>query len=120
MVNGGGYEKGSDAFFSRVAQVFTEVIDQSQVVDGIMQRTQIMRDANGLTKQATAFMGEPLKSLNMFMRSYDAWRFEQNIPKRSAAMKKMTRTIGAVLVTDVVNALVQSLVDAARDDDKDK
>lgn len=120
VVNEGGYEKGSDAFFSRVAQVFTEVIDQSQVVDGIMQRTQIMRDANGLTKQATAFMGEPLKSLNMFMRTYDAWRFEQNIPKRSAAMKKMTRTIGAVLVTDVVNALVQSLVDAARDDDKDK
>ena len=120
VVNEGGYEKGSDAFFSRVAQVFTEVIDQSQVVDGIMQRTQIMRDANGLTKQATAFMGEPLKTLNMFMRSYDAWRFEQNTPKRSAAMKKMTRTIGAVLVTDVVNALVQSLVDAARDDDKDK
>lgn len=120
VVNEGGYEKGSDAFFSRVAQVFTEVIDQSQVVDGIMQRTQIMRDANGLTKQATAFMGEPLKTLNMFMRSYDAWRFEQNIPKRSAAMKKMTRTIGAVLVTDVVNALVQSLVDAFRDDDKDK
>ena len=120
VVNEGGYEKGSDAFFSRVAQVFTEVIDQSQVVDGIMQRTQIMRDANGLTKQATAFMGEPLKTLNMFMRSYDAWRFEQNIPKRSAAMKKMTRTIGAVLVTDIVNALVQSLVDAFRDDDKDK
>lgn len=120
VVNEGGYEKGSDAFFSRVAQVFTEVIDQSQVVDGIMQRTQIMRDANGLTKQATAFMGEPLKTLNMFMRSYDAWRFEQNVPKRSAAMKKMTRTIGAVLVTDVVNALVQSLVDAFRDDDKDK
>ena len=120
VVNEGGYEKGSDAFFSRVAQVFTEVIDQSQVVDGIMQRTQIMRDANGLTKQATAFMGEPLKTLNMFMRSYDAWRFEQNTPKRSAAMKKMTRTIGAVLVTDVVNALVQSIVDAFRDDDKDK
>ena len=120
VVNEGGYEKGSDAFFSRVAQVFTEVIDQSQVVDGIMQRTQIMRDANGLTKQATAFMGEPLKTLNMFMRSYDAWRFEQNVPKRSAAMKKMTRTIGAVLVTDIVNALVQSLVDAFRDDDKDK
>ena len=120
VVNEGGYETGSDAFFSRVAQVFTEVIDQSQVVDGIMQRTQIMRDANGLTKQATAFMGESLKTLNMFMRTYDAWRFEQNIPKRSAAMKKMTRTIGAVLVTDVVNALVQSLVDAFRDDDKDK
>ena len=120
VVNEGGYERGSDAFYARVAQVFTDVIDQSQVVDGILQRTQIMRDKGGLAKQATAFMGEPLKTLNMFMRAYDAWRFEQNIPKRSAAMKKMTRTIGAVLVTDIVNALVQSLVDAFRDDDKDK
>ena len=120
VVNEGGYEKGSDAFFSRVAQVFTEVIDQSQVVDGIMQRAPVMRKPDLLMKQATAFMGEPLKALNMFMRSYDAWRFEQDTPKRSAAMKKMTRTIGAVLVTDVVNALVQSIMDAFRDDDKDK
>ena len=120
VVNEGGYERGSDAFYSRVAQVFTDVIDQSQVVDGILQRAQIMRDGSGLAKQATSFMGEPLKTLNMFMRAYDAWRFEQNIPKRSAAMKKMTRTIGAVLVTDIVNALVQSVVDAFRDDDKDK
>ena len=120
VVNEGGYERGSDAFYARVAQVFTDVIDQSQVVDGILQRTQIMRDKGGLAKQATAFMGEPLKTLNMFMRAYDAWRFEQNIPKRSAAMKKMTRTIGAVLVTDIVNALMQSLVDAFRADDKDK
>lgn len=120
VVNEGGYETGSDAFFSRVAQVFTEVIDQSQVVDGILQRAPVMRKPDLLMKQATAFMGEPLKTLNMFMRSYDAWRFEQNIPKRSAAMKKMTRTIGAVLVTDVVNALAQSVMDAFRDDDKDK
>jgi len=120
VVNEGGYEKGSDAFFSRVAQVFTEVIDQSQVVDGIMQRAPVMRKSDLLMKQATAFMGEPLKTLNMFMRAYDAWLFEQDTPKRSAAMKKMTRTIGAVLVTDVVNALVQSIMDAFRDDDKDK
>ena len=120
VVNEGGYEKGSDAFFSRVAQVFTEVIDQSQVVDGIMQRAPVMRKSDLLMKQATAFMGEPLKTLNMFMRAYDAWLFEQDTPKRSAAMRKMTRTIGAVLVTDVVNALVQSIMDAFRDDDKDK
>lgn len=79
-----------------------------------------MRKSDLLMKQATAFMGEPLKTLNMFMRAYDAWLFEQDTPKRSAAMRKMTRTIGAVLVTDVVNALVQSIMDAFRDDDKDK
>lgn len=116
----GRYEVGSEDFYTRTAEVFSDVIDQSQVVDGILQRTQIMRSGNGLTKQATAFMGEPMKSLNMLLRSYDAWRYETNPSKKSAALKRFARTSIALLVTDGVNALVQSLVDAARKDDKDK
>lgn len=116
----GRYEVGSEEFYTRTAEVFSDVIDQSQVVDGILQRTQIMRSGNGLTKQATAFMGEPMKSLNMLLRAYDAWRYETNPSKKSAALKRFARTSIALLVTDGVNALVQSLVDAARKDDKDK
>ena len=116
----GHYEVGSEEFYTRTAEVFSDVIDQSQVVDGILQRTQIMRSGNGLTKQATAFMGEPMKSLNMLLRAYDAWRYETNPSKKSAALKQFARTSIALLVTDGVNALVQSLVDAARKDDKDK
>ena len=116
----GRYEVGSEEFYTRTAEVFSDVIDQSQVVDGILQRTQIMRSGNGLTKQATAFMGEPMKSLNMLIRAYDAWRYETNPSKKSAALKRFARTSIALLVTDGVNALVQSLVDAARKDDKDK
>lgn len=116
----GRYEVGSEEFYTRTAEVFSDVIDQSQVVDGILQRTQIMRSGNGLTKQATAFMGEPMKSLNMLLRAYDAWRYETNPRKKSVALKQFARTSIALLVTDGVNALVQSLVDAARKDDKDK
>lgn len=113
-------EVGSDAYYQQVAEVFTDVIDQTQVVDGIMQRTQIMRDSDALTRQATSFMGEPLKSLNILMRSYDAWVYETNPQKRSKALKQLKRAVGALLVTDVVNALAQSIVDGLRDDDKDK
>ena len=113
-------EVGSDAYYRQVAELFTDVIDQTQVVDGIMQRTQIMRDSDALTRQATSFMGEPLKSLNILMRSYDAWRFETNMQKRSAALKQLKRSVGALLVTDLINSLAQSLVDALRDDDKEK
>ena len=113
-------EAGSDAYYQQVAAVFTDVIDQTQVVDGVMQRTQIMRDSDALTRQATSFMGEPLKSLNILMRSYDAWRFETNMQKRSAALKQLKRSVGALLVTDLINSLAQSLVDALRDDDKEK
>ena len=113
-------EVGSDAFYQQVADVFTDVIDQSQVVDGIMQRTQIMRDSDALTRQATSFMGEPLKSLNMLMRAYDAWVYENNPQKRSAALKRMKRTVASLLVTDIINSLAQSIIDGLRDDDKDK
>lgn len=113
-------EVGSDAYYRQVAELFTDVIDQTQVVDGIMQRTQIMRDSDALTRQATSFMGEPLKSLNILMRSYDAWRFETNTQKRSAALKQLKRSVGALLVTDIINSLAQSLADALRDDDKEK
>lgn len=113
-------EVGSDAYYQQVAAVFTDVIDQTQVVDGVMQRTQIMRDSDALTRQATSFMGEPLKSLNILMRSYDAWVYETNPQKRSKALKQLKRAVGALLVTDVVNALAQSIVDGLRDDDKDK
>lgn len=113
-------EVGSDAYYQQVAEVFTDVIDQTQVVDGIMQRTQIMRDSDALTRQATSFMGEPLKSLNILMRSYDAWVYETNPQKRSKALKQLKRAVGSLLVTDVVNALAQSIVDGLRDDDKDK
>lgn len=113
-------EVGSDDYYRQVAAVFTDVIDQSQVVDGIMQRTQIMRDGDMLFRQATSFMGEPLKSLNMLMRAYDAWVYENNPQKRSAALKRLKRAVGALLVTDVVNALAQSIVDGLRDDNKDK
>ena len=85
-----------------------------------MQRTQIMRDSDALTRQATSFMGEPLKSLNVLMRAYDAWVYETNPHKRSKALKQLKRSVGALLVTDVVNALAQSIVDGLRDDDKDK
>lgn len=113
-------EVGSDAYYQQVAEVFTDVIDQTQVVDGIMQRTQIMRDGDMLFRQATSFMGEPLKSLNILMRSYDAWVHETNPQKRSKALKQLKRAVVALLVTDVVNALAQSIVDGLRDDDKEK
>lgn len=113
-------EVGSDEFYRQVAAVFTDVIDQTQVVDGIMQRTQIMRDSDALTRQATSFMGEPLKSLNIFMRAYDAWAYENNPQNRSKELKQLKRSVAALVVTDVVNALAQSIVDGLRDDDKDK
>lgn len=111
---------GSNEFYSAVNEAFTDMIDQTQVVDGILQRSNIMRGKSALSQQATAFMGEPIMSLNVLMRSYDAFRYEENPAKRSKALKNVGRAATALLVTNVVNALAQSVVDGLRDDDRDK
>ena len=111
---------GSGEFYSAVNEVFTNMIDQTQVVDGILQRSNIMRGHSDLAKQATSFMGEPIMSLNVFMRAWDNMRYEENPAKRSKAIKTVGRAAAALLVTDVVNAIAQSIMDATRDDDPDK
>lgn len=111
---------GSGEFYSAVNEVFTDMIDQTQVVDGILQRSNIMRGHSDLAKQATSFMGEPIMSLNVFMRAWDNMRYEENPAKRSKAIKTVGRAAAALLVTDVVNAIAQSIMDANRDDDPDK
>lgn len=113
-------EPGSKAFYEQTAKQFAEVIDQTQVVDGVLQRSNIMRNKGEIAKQATSFMGEPIMSLNLLIRSWDNIRYEQEPRKRSKAIKTFGRAVMALVVTAAVNAMAQSLIDAIRDDDPDK
>ena len=113
-------EPGSKAFYEQTAKQFAEVIDQTQVVDGVLQRSNIMRNKGEIAKQATSFMGEPIMSLNLLIRSWDNIRYEQEPRKRGKAIKTFGRAVMALVVTAAVNAVAQSLIDAIRDDDPDK
>ncbi len=115
-----GLTKGSDDFYRAVNRVFTEVIDQTQVVDGVLQRSNIMRSPSDMAKMATSFMGEPTMALNMFLRAWDQMRYEQDPARRGKAIKNLGRVGTALVVTNLVNAFAQSLVDGIRDDDKEK
>lgn len=112
--------KGSDAFYQRTAEHFAEMIDQTQVVDGVLQRSNVMRAKSEIGKQASSFMGEPIMSLNLLVRAYDQLRYTQDKKQRGKAIKTLGRSVTALVVTNAVNALAQSLVDAIRDDDPDK
>ena len=110
----------TDDFYKAVNELFNEVIDQSQVVDGVLQRSQLMRSNNALMNQATAFMGEPTMTMNMMLRAYDNLRNETDKSKRGKAIKTFGRTAFVLLATNAVNALAQSLIDAVRDDEDEE
>ena len=91
---------------------FTEVIVNTQVYDSVMSRSGIMRSNDTGAKMATAFMAEPITSLNMIA---DA------IVKGKRGNKKFTgRAIGAVAASIILNSILVAFVYAMRNDDDDK
>ena len=115
-----GLRPGSAAFDSFVASRFSDIIDKTQVVDGVLQRSQIMRSTDAVTKMATSFMAEPTKTYNMFLSAVWDFRHAKSKTERQAAKKKLGFTIAALVVSFLTNAAAQSLIDALRDDDRDK
>ena len=110
---------GSADFYRAVSQRFEEIVDRSQVVDGILQRSQIMRSPDGLTKMSTSFMGEPTKSYNMFLNAVYDLRHATGKEAKQAAGKALVRTSVALAVSFTVNAVMQSLADGLRDDNRE-
>ena len=114
-----GFEVGSEEYYETVAKRFTEIVDHTQVVDGILQRSQIMRSPDALTKMATSFMGEPTKQYNMAVSAaYDA--INEKGDARKKAVARLGRTAMSLAVAGIINACAQSIIDAMRDDDKEK
>lgn len=115
-----GLKPGTDAFYRAVAERFGEIIDRTQVVDGLLQRSQIMRSPDALDKMATSFMGEPTKTYNMFVNAVYDLRHAEGKDGRKQAKRSLARTTTALVVSFAVNAVMQSIVDALRDDDKER
>lgn len=115
-----GLKPGTDAFYRAVAERFSEIIDRTQVVDGLLQRSQIMRSPDALDKMATSFMGEPTKTYNMFVNAVYDLRHAEGKDGRKRAKRSLARTATALVTSFAINAVMQSIVDALRDDDKER
>lgn len=104
----------TEEFYKKVGERFGEIIDKTQVVDSTLHRTQIMRK-NGLDKLATNFMAEPLKTFDMLYRASIDVR-----NNRPGAKARAVRAASVFVATNVVTALAASVIDAMRDDDREK
>ena len=112
-------DPGTKAFYEAVAERFTEIIDHTQVVDGILQRSQVMRSADGIKKMATSFMAEPIKQYNQLVSAINEVQNTSG-EKRKAAKAHLARAAVALVAASTANAMVKSLVDAMRSDDRKK
>lgn len=109
--------KGSQEYWDAISDRFSEVIDRTQVVDSPFHRSKAMRSKNALWKMYTAFMSEPTKSYNMFYKTIsNAYQGNFNAETRKA----VGRATMAFVAATVLNSVLASIVDVARDtDDED-
>ena len=105
------------------AKRFREVVYRTQVMDSTMTRSHIMRQKDGLMTFYTAFMSEPTLSYNMMLDAYGEYEADRRKGmSKKDALKKNGKTMkmagAAYLTTATLSAIVESLIDAARDDDE--
>ena len=110
-----------EALNKATADLFRETIYATQVMDSTLTRSEMMRGTTRWTKLATAFMAEPTLSQNMLMDAASQFVLDSRKTNRKEALAKNRGRIGLALTTYVASAaaaaLVESLVDAFRDDD---
>lgn len=112
-----------DALLKATAERFREVIYSTQVVDSTMTRSQAMRATGVYGAVSTAFMSEPTLSYNLLLKAYTDYTAELRATgdKKEAwrnASGKIARALATYLVSAAASSLVESIVDACRDDDE--
>lgn len=112
-----------DALLKATAERYREVIYSTQVVDSTMTRSQAMRATGVYGAVSTAFMSEPTLSYNLLLKAYTDYTAELRATgdKKEAwrnASGKIARALAAYLVSAAASGLVESIVDACRDDDE--
>ena len=105
-----------EALLKATAELFEDVVYQTQVADSVLTRNSLMRSKSQRMKELTSFLGEPTASLNILLSAF------QDYESGHSSWDKVKRgvMIGfyGYALSAVANALVTSFADAWRDDDE--
>lgn len=130
------FQKNKDAYYSKVAEVFNKVVENTQPDYTTMQRPDILRSNNALVKQMTMFMTQRLQNFNivydaaaeLICYSRDAKRGLNGVTKEDvkekskrfvrAVVSQMAATATLVAGKAICNFLLHN-VKGFRDDDDD-
>nr|DAF25756.1 MAG TPA: hypothetical protein [Caudoviricetes sp.] len=107
-------KKGTEEYYKAAADIFNDIIDKTQVVDSVLNRTDAMKSKSGLTKLTTSFMSEPSKTYNMVYRAYSDYK------KGKGNAGELLGVMSAYVLNAALSAAAASVLSAMRDKDKEK
>ena len=116
--------RGTDAWWREVANVYNRIIEETQPNYTMMQRPQILRSDNALTRALNMFKTQPFQNFNILYdafgnlaaktREYKAVATEENLNKLNEARKTAARAVSSQLISAFVFSLMQFAWDAFR------
>ena len=107
-------KKGTEEYYKAAADIFNDIIDKTQVVDSVLNRTDAMKSKSGLTKLTTSFMSEPSKTYNMVYRAYSDFK------RGKGNAGELLGVMSAYVLNAALTAALASVLSAMRDRDKEK
>jgi len=107
-------KKGTEEYYKAAADIFNDIIDKTQVVDSVLNRTDAMKSKSGLTKLTTSFMSEPSKTYNMVYRAYSDFK------KGKGNAGELLGVMSAYVLNAALAAAFASVVSAMRSREKEK
>ena len=116
--------RGTDAWWKAVADVYNRIIEETQPNYTMMQRPQILRSDNALTRALNMFKTQPFQNFNILYdafgnlaaksREYKANATEENLQALKSARTNAVRAVTSQAVSAFVFALMQFAWDAFR------
>ena len=107
-------KKGSEEYYKAAADIFNDIVDKTQVVDTVLNRTDAMKDKSAMARTVTSFMSEPSKTYNM------VYRLAYDVKRGKATTGEVGAVLSSILISSAMVSAAASLVSAMRDRDKEK
>ena len=114
------YEKGSPQYYKKTAEIFEKVIEETQPNYSVMQRPDILRSKNALTRALTMFYTQRLQNANILFDAFMEWNAKSKAYKSAgvngkelakAELKEARAKVGRAVSSQVVSAVVLNVME---------
>lgn len=116
-------EVGSEEYWNLCNKRASEIYDETQVVDSVFHRSDVMRNPEPLHKVFTSFMAEPTRTYNMVRSSIvKAYRSHKDGDNKAAA-SELNKMLVVVILNAAAVSAAAAVIDAFRgkgDDDDEE
>lgn len=100
-------QKGTEEYWSKVSDVFTKVVEETQPNYTVLQRPEVLKDTNALVRQLFMFKTQPMQNLGIL---YDAIgefstvkkKYNKSSAEYKASADKVARAVSSQLVAALV------------------